>query len=212
VLAGICAGLFGLIIGSFLNVCIYRMPRDLSVARPSRSFCPQCERTIAWYDNIPLVSYLFLRGHCRHCGASIPASYFVVEAVTGFLFFWIVFELGPTREAAKYCVFAAIQVVLIGMDFEQRILADEFTLGGIAAGLVFAAFLPLPSPFFQFLLPSEWSVRWVSVLEAGLSASLLGSVLWAIGALYHRFRGREGLGFGDVKMVAMIGAFLGLGP
>src|ERR1700739_4381055 len=89
------AGLFGLLIGSFLNVCIYRMPRDLSVVRP-RSFCPACERPIAWYDNIPAVSYFLLRGRCRHCAARIPVRYAVVELLTGAMFFLIVLALGPT--------------------------------------------------------------------------------------------------------------------
>jgi leader peptidase (prepilin peptidase)/N-methyltransferase len=212
VIEALFAGLFGLIFGSFLNVCIYRMPRDLSVARPARSFCPSCEATIAWYDNLPVVSYFYLGGRCRNCRARIPLRYPIVEFATGALFVGFVLWLGPTVEALKYCIFAAIQVALIAMDFEERILADEFTLGGIAIGLLFAAFLPMPPGFFALYYSESWSARVVSLAESAFGAGLLSSVLWSIGALYHRLRGREGLGFGDVKMVGMIGAFLGLGP
>jgi leader peptidase (prepilin peptidase) / N-methyltransferase len=212
VLPALIAGLFGLIIGSFLNVCVYRMPRDLSVARPARSFCPACEQTIAWYDNLPLFSYAYLRGRCRHCHASIAARYPLVELATGVLFFSFVVWLGPTLEALKFCVYSAIQVALIAMDFEERILADEFTLGGILIGLIFAAFVPMPPGFMQLFLPETWPQPAISVAESAVSAGVLSAVLWAIGAAYQRIRGREGLGFGDVKMVGMIGAFQGMGP
>ena len=211
-LEAILAGLFGLIIGSFLNVCIYRMPRDLSVARPARSFCPECEHTIAWYDNVPVLSYASLKGKCRHCQAAISVRYPLVELATGVLFFAVVLWLGPTAEALKYCVFAAIQVALIAMDFEERILADEFTKGGILLGLIFAAFVPMPIGLMQLLLPQEWPATLVSVLESAFSAGLLSSMLFFIAAVYQKVRKKEGLGFGDVKMVGMIGAFLGLAP
>ena len=211
-LEAVLAGLFGLIIGSFLNVCVYRMPRDLSVAQPARSFCPECEHTIAWYDNVPVLSYASLGGKCRHCRAGIPARYPLVELATGLLFFAVVLWLGPTLEALKYCVFAAIQVTLIAMDFEERILADEFTKGGMLLGLIFAAFVPMPIGFLQLLLPPEWPRPLVSVLESAFSAAVLSSMLFFIAAVYEKIRQREGLGFGDVKMVGMIGAFLGLAP
>jgi leader peptidase (prepilin peptidase)/N-methyltransferase len=212
VIESLFASLFGVIFGSFLNVCIYRMPRDMSVGRPARSFCPSCETTIPWYDNLPLLSYLYLGGRCRTCRVGISIRYPIVEFVTGALFFGFVLWLGPTIEALKYCIFAAIQVALIAMDFEERILADEFTLGGIAIGLLFAAFVPMPPGFFALLYGESWSARMVSLAESAFAAGMLSSVLWSIGALYHRLRGREGLGLGDVKMVGMLGAFLGFGP
>ena len=206
----IVAALFGLLIGSFLNVCIYRMPRDLSVVHP-RSFCPGCEKPIAWYDNIPVLTWLLLRGACRHCSAPISWRYPAVELLTGVLFFVGVYELGPTLPALKFCLFAAIQVALIFTDVEERILPDEFTLGGTVVGLVLAWFVPMPPGMAGLLLDPDLDRRLVAVVESAFGGLFLAGVLWSIGALYHRVRGREGLGLGDVKMVACIGAFLGLG-
>ena len=205
------AGLFGLLIGSFLNVCIFRMPRDLSVVHP-RSFCPHCEKQIAWYDNIPLLTWVLLGGRCRHCNGEISWRYPAVELLTGVLFFTGVATLGATWQAAKFCVFAALQVALIFTDFEERILPDEFTLGGTVVGLALAWLVPLPVSLPGFFLPPDLNPRTVSVIEAAFGGVFLAGVLWSIGAMYHRVRGREGLGFGDVKMVACIGAFLGIGP
>jgi leader peptidase (prepilin peptidase)/N-methyltransferase len=206
----IVAALFGLLIGSFLNVCIYRMPRDLSVVRP-RSFCPHCEKPIAWYDNIPLLAWLLLRGACRHCRAPISWRYPAVELLTGVLFFVGVYALGPTPLAFKFCLFAAIQVALIFTDVEERILPDEFTLGGTVAGLALAWFVPMPPGLPGLFLDPGTDRRWVSLIESAFGGLFLAGVLWSIGALYHRVRGKEGLGLGDVKMVACIGTFLGLG-
>jgi leader peptidase (prepilin peptidase) / N-methyltransferase len=211
VVEALVAGLFGLLIGSFLNVCIYRMPRDLSVVHP-RSFCPNCEKTIPWYDNIPLLTWVLLAGRCRYCNAAIPWRYPAVELLTGLLFFVGVLTLGLTGVAFRFCLFAAIQVALIFTDLEERILPDEFTLGGTVAGLILAWFVPMPISLFGLFLPTDMDLRLVSVIEAASGGLLLAGVLWSIGAMYHRIRGREGLGFGDVKMVACIGAFLGLGP
>ena len=201
------AGLFGLLIGSFLNVCIYRMPRDLSVVRP-RSHCPSCQQTIAWHDNIPVVSYMLLRGRCRACGAGIPMRYPLVELVTGACFGVAVWVLGPTLMAAKLCVFSAILIALFFSDLEERILPDEFTLGGTVAGILLAAFIPLAGIGRMFL--PEANAALVSVVESAFAAGFSALTLWGVGALYQKLRHREGLGLGDVKMVAMIGAFLGL--
>jgi leader peptidase (prepilin peptidase) / N-methyltransferase len=205
------AALFGLLIGSFLNVCIYRLPRDLSVVRP-RSACPACHTPIAAYDNIPVLSWLLLRGRCRHCGGPISWRYPAVELITGAFFFLGVLALGPTLAALRFCVFTAIQIVLIFTDLTDRILPDEFTLGGAIVGMAFAWFVPIPANLIGFFLPEDTSARVVSLAESASGSVLLAGLLWSIGALYFRIRGREGLGFGDVKMVACIGAFLGLGP
>jgi leader peptidase (prepilin peptidase)/N-methyltransferase len=203
------AFLFGLLIGSFLNVCIYRLPRDLSVVHP-RSFCPGCEKQIAWYDNVPVLSFLLLGGRCRYCRQTIPLRYPLVELVTGLLFGASVYLLGPTPEALKLCVFGAIMVALVGSDVEERILPDEFTLGGTAIGFVFAWFVPLNANLPLLLVPWTRDARVLSLAEAALGALLSAGSILLVAKLYEAMRHREGLGFGDVKMIAMIGAFLGL--
>jgi leader peptidase (prepilin peptidase) / N-methyltransferase len=208
-LIAILAGLFGLLIGSFLNVCIYRLPRDLSVVRP-RSHCPECEHLVAWYDNVPLVSFAILGARCRNCRTAIPWRYPIVEFLTAALFFAIVWKLGPTLAALKGCIFAAILVELIFSDFETLILPDEFTLGGTALGLVFSYFVPLPLMFSGLLVPYTWKPGARSVVEAVIAAGFISLLFWAFGKLYFVIRKREGLGLGDVKMVALMGAFLGL--
>jgi len=200
--------LFGLLIGSFLNVCIYRWPRDLSVVKP-RSHCIACEKTIAWYDNIPLVSFVALGGRCRHCQARISWRYPVVELATGLLFFYWVWTAGLTAMAAKMCIFTALMVGLIFSDLEERILPDEMTLGGLLMGLVFAFFVPVPDYIASlFLLTAPASLR--SLAESAVGAGFPAFFLWGGGWLYEKVRHREGLGLGDVKLVAMVGAFLGL--
>jgi leader peptidase (prepilin peptidase)/N-methyltransferase len=211
----ILALLFGLIIGSFLNVCIYRWPRDLSVVRP-RSHCPSCEKTIAWYDNVPVVSYLLLGGRCRHCRARISWRYPVVELATGGLFFYFVYTNGVTPLAIKMCVFSALLVGLIFSDLEERILPDEMTKGGIVLALIFAWFVAMNDIGSQGILGLLWMAglhvpaRWDSVAQAAIGAAFPSFFLWIGGFLYEKIRHREGLGFGDVKLIAMVGAFLGL--
>lgn len=202
--------LAGLLLGSFLNVCIYRWPRDLSILRPQRSFCPHCERTIAWYDNIPVLSYLWLRGRCRHCGGGIPWRYPVVELLTGVLFAVSLARLGPTWAALKSCTFSFLLVGLFFADLEELILPDELTKSGMALGVLFSLVVPLPVLLTYFVLPRAWDLRWFSLAESVLAAAVCSGILWGTGALYKQIRHREGLGFGDVKLVAMIGAFLGL--
>ena len=196
----------GLLIGSFLNVCIYRMPRDLSVVSP-RSYCPACEHPIAWYDNIPIASFAILRGRCRHCSKPIPIRYLLVEALTASLFVVVALVHGPTLASVVLCVFCALMVGLVFSDLEERILPDEFTVGGIALGLLFAYVAPFQVIFLGLLLP-HWNHRWLSVAEAAVATAFPALLLWGVGALYQKIRHKEGLGLGDVKMVAMIGAFL----
>jgi leader peptidase (prepilin peptidase)/N-methyltransferase len=207
----ILAGLSGLLIGSFLNVCIHRLPRDESVVHP-RSHCPQCGASISWYDNVPVISWVLLKGHCRNCHSAITYRYPLVEVLTGICFFIAVWFRGPSLEAAKSCVFAAIMVDLIFTDFEERILPDEFTLGGTVLGIIFAALAPASNPLLGLLLPWQLGLTWLAVLESAATAAFLAGTLWSIGRIYALVRKREGLGLGDVKMVACIGAFLGLAP
>lgn len=203
------AALAGLLIGSFLNVCIYRLPQDLSVVKP-RSFCPACDRPIAWYDNVPLLSYALLRARCRHCQARIPFRYPLVELLTALCFFASVWLLGMNGVAIKFCIFSAIAIALIFSDLEERILPDEFTIGGTVAGLVIAFIVPSDSGIWRYLLSSIHNVRVLSTIEAAFAALFSSFALWLVGFTYEKLRHREGLGLGDVKMVAMIGAFLGL--
>ena len=205
------AALAGLLIGSFLNVCIYRLPRDLSVVRP-RSFCPECEHTISWFDNVPLLSFAVLGGRCRQCHASIPWRYPAVELATAVAFFCSIWFLGLNASGLKFCVYAAILITLTFSDLEERILPDEFTLGGMAAGFVFAAFVPLDFGLVSLVFHSVHNARVISVGESIFAAAFTSGALWGVGALYYKLRHREGLGLGDVKMIAMIGAFLGIEP
>ncbi len=207
-LEAILAALAGLLIGSFLNVCIYRWPRDLSVVRP-RSYCPKCEQPIGWFDNIPVLSYLLLGGRCRKCGARIRVRYLIVEVLTGASFFGVVWFLGPTLTSVKYCVFCALIIALVFSDLEERILPDEFTIGGAVAGVIFALFVPMTQGLVSLLLPVR-NERVTSAGESIFAALFCMGALWLVGFLYQKVRDREGLGLGDVKMVAMIGAFLGL--
>jgi leader peptidase (prepilin peptidase)/N-methyltransferase len=211
----ILALLFGLLIGSFLNVCIYRWPRDLSVVKP-RSHCTACEKTIAWYDNVPVASYLVLGGRCRYCRARIAWRYPVVELGTGLLFFYWVYAHGVTVLAIKMCIFSALLVGLIFSDLEERILPDEMTLGGVVLGLGFAWLVEFDDLSGQGILALlrltglHIPARFDSPAKAAIGAGLPAFFLWGGGWLYEKFRHREGLGFGDVKLIAMVGAFLGL--
>jgi leader peptidase (prepilin peptidase)/N-methyltransferase len=212
VLEPLLAGLFGLLIGSFLNVCIYRWPRDLSVVRP-RSACVECKAPIAWYDNVPLLSYLILRGRCRACGAGIYWRYPVVELATAVSFAYFIHRGGLTVGGVKYCVLAAILIALIFSDLETLLLPDEFTLGGAAVGLVFAFFTPVPDStfhLFAILFGKTLGTREGMLGEALLGAIVPAGSIWLGGWLFEKLRHKEGLGLGDVKMLAMVGAFLGI--
>ena len=206
------AFLFGLLIGSFLNVCIYRLPRDLSVVRP-RSHCVVCEKPIAWYDNVPLVSYALLGGRCRACRARISPRYPVVELLTGTLFFIYILRDGVTPVGLKFCLLGAMLVALVFTDLEERILPDEFTLGGAALGLVLSLFVPvqdITAHAIFWMLDIQISPTLVSFAESLIGGLLPAFFLWFGGWVYERMRHREGMGLGDVKMMLMVGSFLGL--
>jgi leader peptidase (prepilin peptidase) / N-methyltransferase len=204
------AGLFGLLFGSFLNVCIYRLPRDLSVVWPG-SRCLACNHRVAAQDNIPVLSFFLLGGRCRHCRSSIHWRYPVVEALTAALFVAGVWAFGPTPHAAKFAVFAFLMVGMIFSDLETRLLPDEFTKGGIVLGLALSIFIPVKMGLMAVFLPQKWG-RLVPLADAAAGAALVSGALWGFAWVYGKVRHKDGLGFGDVKMVAMIGAFLGLAP
>lgn len=202
------AALAGLLTGSFLNVCIYRGPRDLSVVRP-RSFCPECGKPVAWYDNIPLLSYARLRGRCRHCGKPIGVRYPLVELTTALFFAGSVHHFGWNLNGLKWCLFQAIMTVLFWVDLEERLLPDEFTLGGSALGFLFAFFTKVPGDLGALLLPSL-SARGQSLFEALAGAFILTLPLAAVGLIWGKVTKREVLGLGDVKLLPCIGLFLGV--
>jgi leader peptidase (prepilin peptidase)/N-methyltransferase len=206
------AACFGLIFGSFLNVCISRLPYDQPIDTP-RSACPRCAAEIAWYDNLPLLSFLVLGGRCRQCKEPISFRYPVVEFVTAAAFFYAVWRVGPGWEGLKWCVFAAIQIELVFSDLETRILPDEFTKWGMVLGGMFSTVALAPVGVLAAAAALVWpgqSAAFYSLCRSLGAAGLLSGGLWFLGWAYQRLRGREGLGFGDVKMVGMMGAFLGL--
>lgn len=197
----ILALLGGLLIGSFLNVCIHRLPDGMSVVRP-RSSCPKCNHMIAWYDNIPVLSYLLLGGRCRSCRTRIPLRYPLVELLTGLAFMLCVGVLGLTLAAAKWCLFSAFLIALMATDFERHLLPDELTIGGTAAGLLLAVFVDVNTN-------QRPSAPLLSFGQAAFGAGIASGAIWLIGWAYQKLRHRDGLGLGDVKMLAMMGAFLG---
>src|ERR1700676_3131904 len=207
------AFLVGLVIGSFLNVCILRIPADKSIVLPASS-CPKCGKSIAPYDNIPVLSWVFLGGKCRNCKTKISAMYPAVELLTGLLFLACYFAFGPTADALKWAVFAALLVVLTITDLRERILPDKVNFFGLGVAFLFSLFTKSLDGTAQWL-----AARWfdfpppqmaLSFVDAALGALAGSGLLWIVAEGYFRIRGREGMGLGDVKMMAAVGAFLGL--
>lgn len=182
---------FGALVGSFLNVCIHRIPSGESIAFPA-SHCPRCQEPIKPYDNVPIVSYLLLRGRCRHCAAPIAARYPLVEMLGGIAAVGALYGFGATAEALLIFAFLAALIVITFIDLDHQIIPDAISIPGIFVG--FAAALLFGRP------------TWLSSL-AGIA--LGGGILWIVAASYEWLTGREGMGGGDIKLLAMIGAFLG---
>jgi leader peptidase (prepilin peptidase)/N-methyltransferase len=202
----------GLAFGSFLNVCIGRIPRERSVATPG-SHCPVCGAFIRWRDNIPLVSWALLRGRCRDCGAHISWRYPAVELLTGVLFAACLAWFGMTWLALKFCVFCFLLVGLIFMDAETGLLPREFTYPGILLGLGLSWLAPGDTSGTEFLLRLygvHLSATRVSLLDSAIGAILGAGFFYLAWAIYYLARKRHGIGFGDVALMAMSGAFLGL--
>jgi leader peptidase (prepilin peptidase)/N-methyltransferase len=206
----------GLAFGSFLNVCIYRLPLGLSVVTP-RSACPKCKQGIALYDNLPILSWLILRGRCRHCKAGISPRYLVIELLTGALFLACYWYFGWTLSLLKYCTFSFLLLGLIFTDAETKLLPDKLTLTGLALGLIFSLTVPVNDLAAQFLsgsvnlpISGDVSDRLWSLLDSLLGAGLGASFIYGAAIMYLRWRGTEGMGLGDVKLMAMVGAFLGM--
>lgn len=194
--------IFGAMIGSFLNVCIYRMPREISVAKPARSFCPNCEKQIPWHHNIPLFSYLRLAGKCAFCKEKIPFRYFAVELVTAlmFAFLWKIsgssFVLFGMR-----AVFMSMLLVMIMTDFEMKFIPDLITLPGMVLGLLFSL---VPGGIFSQNLWYDRLAQSALGLVSGYGALLI------VGLLGNWLFKKESMGGGDLKLMGMMGAFIGL--
>ena len=189
-IAPIFLSALGLAVGSFLNVCIFRMPREASLAWPA-SHCTTCNRSLSWYENIPVLSWAVLGGRCRTCRTAIALQYPIVELITGALFLGGYFAFGLTPLLPVRLAFASAMVVLFAIDLEHQILPNEITVPGIAVGFICSLFLP-----------PGWKSSLTGLLAGGLFPFLVAEA-------YLRIRGREGMGMGDFKMLAMVGAFLG---
>ena len=209
--------LFGLVLGSFLNVVIYRVPRGQSVVKP-RSACPNCGTQIRAYDNIPVLSWIILRGKCRDCAHPISARYAMVELLCGFLFVSAYFYAVPIDTIVafwtviKLCVFFFLLLPLIFIDYEHHLLPDVLTLPGLILGLTFSFLVPvggLPLFLTRKMLAMRWPLTAISFVDALIGAALGAFFIYAVGEIYFRLRHVEGMGFGDVKLMAMVGAFLG---
>jgi leader peptidase (prepilin peptidase) / N-methyltransferase len=182
---------FGAVVGSFLNVCIHRLPTGESVVFPA-SHCPRCQQPIRPYDNIPILSYLILRGRCRRCSEPISARYPLVEILAGLAAAAAVSAFGLSAHALLTFAFLGALIVITFIDYDHQIIPDAISLPGIGVGV--AAALVLGEP------------RWTASL-AGVA--LGGGLLWGVAEGYYRLTGREGMGGGDIKLLAMVGAFLG---
>ncbi len=183
--------LLGAVIGSFLNVCIYRIPAGDSIVSPG-SRCPGCGTEIRWYRNIPILSFLFLRGRCAACGMRISPRYPLVEALTGILFVLVFFHFGFRWATPVYWVFTAALVAITFIDLDHQIIPDNISLPGIPIGFL-----------CTFLIP------WISWTDSLFGILLGGGSLFLVAAIYELLTKKEGMGGGDIKLLAMIGAFLG---
>jgi len=186
----IFAGAFGAIVGSFLNVCIYRLPIGKSIVWPA-SACPRCQRRLSWYENIPVLSFLALGGRCRTCREAISIRYPLIEALTAVMFALAWWGYGPGPLLASRVIFGCALIVLFAIDLEHHLLPNAITLPGIGVGFV-----------FSFFAEPGWSASLIGILVGG-------GVLYGTAEAYYRVRHEEGLGMGDVKMLAMVGAFVG---
>ena len=187
----IFAFIFGAVVGSFLNVCICRLPKNESIVFPP-SHCPTCDYRIPWYDNVPIISYLILRGKCRSCKARISIQYPLVELVTALLTLFLFMRFGPTFVFLVLFLFCSAMVVVTFIDLEHQIIPDVISLPGIVAGFIFSFFIP--------------QIGWLNSL---IGIVVGGGSLWLVASGYELLTKKEGMGGGDIKLLAMMGAFFG---
>ncbi len=204
--------LIGLIVGSFLNVCIVRIPRGRSIVNPP-SHCPRCRERIKFYDNIPVISFLILRGRCRSCGEPISWRYPMVELLNGLIYVWVVHEFWITGEAVLLMALCSSLIVITFIDFDFQIIPDVITFPGMLLGVMVGPFflstLNQPLPFHLDHLMPHAGYLLVSFLNAVIGMLCGALPLFTIGWLWEKIRHEEGMGMGDVKLMGMIGSFLG---
>lgn len=211
-MTAVAAGIFGLIIGSFLNVCIVRLPGGRSVAKPA-SHCPRCKEPIRFYDNVPILSFFLLRGRCRNCGEPISWRYPLVELLNCLVYYWTMRVFGPGGEALLIMAFCSALIVITFIDYDHQIIPDVITLPGMLVGLSLAPFVmyPLadPLPFHLGPLLPQAGTYLTAFLNSLIGLFLGGAPLFAIGWLWEKLRHVEAMGGGDVKLMGMVGSFLG---
>jgi leader peptidase (prepilin peptidase)/N-methyltransferase len=191
--------LLGSVVGSFLNVCIYRLPREKSIVHPP-SACPGCGKPIKFYDNIPLISYILLKGRCRECGTKISIRYPIVEFLTGLLFLLLYRQFELTFESLVFILFVSLLIAISFIDLEFRIIPDILSIGGVILGFL----LSIARPFFHRVEPR------FGILDSLIGIAIGGGILFAIAWIYQLITKREGMGGGDIKLLGMIGAFCGI--
>ena len=190
----------GLAIGSFLNVCIYRLPQRLSIHSPRRSFCPECRTPIRFYDNIPILSYLFLRGRCRHCDTKISKVYPLVELMTGIMFLFALYRFGPTLALLHSCLFISLLIPIAWIDARWYIIPNAIILVGLITGTAVTLLVALPHHNLDYLID-----HLIGAVAGGASIALIA----AVGKLLFR---KKAMGGGDIKLMILIGLFLGAWP
>jgi len=199
-IAKILIFIFGLATGSFLNVCIYRMPRNLSIRKPSRSFCPNCKKSIPWYDNIPILSFILLKRCCRFCNKKIAWRYPIVELITGVLFLVVFNYFGISAKTPIYILFLSSLIAASFIDIEHQIIPDEISLGGLVVGLILS---------FAYPALHSTNLHLLALFRSFLGALIGGGIIYITGILGTLVFKKEAMGGGDVKLLAMMGAFLG---
>lgn len=191
--------IFGSLVGSFLNVCIYRLPKNKSIVFPS-SYCPRCNKSIYWFDNIPIISFIFLKGRCRFCKEPISPRYITVEFLTALLFLGFFIIFGPGVKFVIYSIFGAVSIVASFIDLEYQIIPDEISIGGLFLGIILSAAFPV--------IHGAHSIK-NSLISSLVGAFVGGGSIFLTGIIGKFIFKKDAMGGGDVKFMAMFGAILG---
>ncbi|MBI3009121.1 MAG: prepilin peptidase [Candidatus Omnitrophica bacterium] len=197
--------ILGSIVGSFLNVCIYRMPREESIVSPP-SHCPNCQRPIPWFYNVPLISYVLLKGRCRFCSTRISFRYFIVELITAVIFLMLFNHYGFSIKFLIYTALTSSLIAATFIDFEHQIIPDEITLGGLVVGLILSIIYPA---LHSISSSTVWHNLGLSLLQSVIGMIAGGGSIYLIGVIGTWLFRKDSMGGGDVKLMAMLGAFLG---